>query len=109
MAAARCDDCSILMPTPWWSLTLLSRDEALSGLVAARPGLPSPGAVDGFELAVRTVIGQQTSVASATNGLQRILVQNDLPTIPGTGLFEFPWRTPRRGLPKRRARGTLRG
>lgn len=73
---------------------VLSRNEALSGLVAARPGLPSPGAVDGFELAVRTVMGQQISVASATNGLQRILVQNDLPTIPGTDLFEFPGGRP---------------
>ena len=69
---------------------VLSRDEALSGLVAARPGLRSPGAVDGFGVAVRTVIGQQISVASATTRLQRILVPSDLPTVPGTDLFEFP-------------------
>ncbi|MFJ5552599.1 DNA-3-methyladenine glycosylase 2 family protein [Streptomyces sp. NPDC093225] len=36
----------------------------LAGLVAQRPGLRSPGAVDGGELAVRAVLGQQVSVAA---------------------------------------------
>ena len=31
--------------------------------MAARPGLRVPGAVDGFELAVRAIVGQQVSVA----------------------------------------------
>lgn len=43
----------------------LSRDPLLRPLVAARPGLRVPGAVDGAELAVRAVIGQQVSVAGA--------------------------------------------
>lgn len=37
----------------------------LAPLVAARPGLRSPGSVDGAELAVRAVLGQQVSVAGA--------------------------------------------
>ncbi len=37
----------------------------LGGLVAARPGLRVPGHVDGFEVAVRAVVGQQVSVAGA--------------------------------------------
>ena len=37
----------------------------MAPLVAARPGLRVPGAVDGFELAVRAVVGQQVSVAGA--------------------------------------------
>ena len=40
----------------------LAADEVLAPLVAARPGLRVPGAYDGFELAVRAVIGQQVSV-----------------------------------------------
>jgi AraC family transcriptional regulator, regulatory protein of adaptative response / DNA-3-methyladenine glycosylase II len=43
----------------------LARDPMLSPLVAARPGLRVPGAWDGFELAVRAVLGQQVSVAAA--------------------------------------------
>lgn len=43
----------------------LKRDPRLRPLVAARPGLRVPGAWDGFELAVRAVLGQQVSVAAA--------------------------------------------
>ena len=39
--------------------------ERLGALAAARPGLRVPGAFDGFELAVRAVLGQQVSVAAA--------------------------------------------
>lgn len=38
---------------------------ALGDLAAARPGLRLPGAFDGFELAVRAILGQQVSVAAA--------------------------------------------
>ena len=44
----------------------LQRDRALAASVAARPGLRVPGAFDGFEVAVRAVLGQQISVAAAT-------------------------------------------
>jgi len=40
----------------------LSRDPLLARLVAQRPGLRVPGAWDGFELAVRAILGQQVSV-----------------------------------------------
>jgi AraC family transcriptional regulator of adaptative response / DNA-3-methyladenine glycosylase II len=43
----------------------LSKDEGLAPLVAARPGLRAPGCWDGFELAVRAVLGQQITVAAA--------------------------------------------
>lgn len=45
----------------------LSRDPALAPLVAQRPGLRAPGAWDGFELAVRAVLGQQITVVGARN------------------------------------------
>lgn len=44
----------------------LSQDPLLAPLVAARPGLRVPGAWDGFELAVRAVLGQQITVPAAT-------------------------------------------
>ncbi len=43
----------------------LARDPFLAPLVGARPGLRTPGAWDGFELAVRAVLGQQVSVEAA--------------------------------------------
>jgi AraC family transcriptional regulator of adaptative response / DNA-3-methyladenine glycosylase II len=43
----------------------LSTDPALARLVTLRPGLRAPGGWDGFEIAVRAVLGQQISVAAA--------------------------------------------
>lgn len=43
----------------------LSEDAHLAPLVAARPGLRVPGAWDGFELAVRAILGQQITVQAA--------------------------------------------
>lgn len=43
----------------------LSRDPLLAPLVVQRPGLRAPGGWDGFELAVRAVLGQQISVGAA--------------------------------------------
>jgi AraC family transcriptional regulator of adaptative response / DNA-3-methyladenine glycosylase II len=40
-------------------------DAVLDPLVARWPGLRLPGSVDGFEIAVRAVLGQQVSVAAA--------------------------------------------
>jgi AraC family transcriptional regulator of adaptative response / DNA-3-methyladenine glycosylase II len=40
----------------------LARDPLLAPLVAERPGLRAPGGWDGFELAVRAILGQQVSV-----------------------------------------------
>ena len=50
----------------------LSEDPELAPLVAARPGLRAPGAWDGFELAVRAVLGQQITVVAARNLAGRI-------------------------------------
>ena len=45
---------------------VLAADDVLAPLVKARPGLRVPGAYDGFELAVRAVLGQQVSVPAAS-------------------------------------------
>jgi AraC family transcriptional regulator of adaptative response / DNA-3-methyladenine glycosylase II len=44
----------------------LATDPLLSPRISARPGLRVPGAWDGFELAIRAVLGQQITVAAAT-------------------------------------------
>jgi len=50
-----------------------SADPVLGPLVASRLGLRIPGAWDGFELAVRAVLGQQVSVAGARTLATRIV------------------------------------
>ena len=44
----------------------LAQDGRLAPLLAERPGLRVPGAWDGFELAVRAILGQQITVTAAT-------------------------------------------
>ena len=44
----------------------LGADPRLAVLIAATPGLRVPGAFDGFELALRAVLGQQVTVKAAT-------------------------------------------
>lgn len=51
----------------------LGRHRDLAGLVAARPGLRSPGGADAAELAIRTIVGQQVSLAGARTVLARIV------------------------------------
>jgi AraC family transcriptional regulator of adaptative response / DNA-3-methyladenine glycosylase II len=51
----------------------LGRSPALAKLVRERPGLRVPGAWDGFELAVRAVLGQQVSVRGATTLASRLV------------------------------------
>jgi AraC family transcriptional regulator, regulatory protein of adaptative response / DNA-3-methyladenine glycosylase II len=50
----------------------LGGDPLLAPLVRAAPGLRLPGAVDGAELAVRAVLGQQVSVAGARTAAARL-------------------------------------
>jgi AraC family transcriptional regulator of adaptative response / DNA-3-methyladenine glycosylase II len=51
----------------------LAKDPALAPLVKARPGLRVPGAWDGFELAIRAVLGQQITVAAAARLAGRLV------------------------------------
>jgi AraC family transcriptional regulator, regulatory protein of adaptative response / DNA-3-methyladenine glycosylase II len=63
---SRCRQLFDLDADPQAIAAALAADEALAPLVAARPGLRVPGAYDGFELAVRAVLGQQISVRAAS-------------------------------------------
>ncbi|SHH58293.1 DNA-3-methyladenine glycosylase II [Jatrophihabitans endophyticus] len=69
---------------------VLGRDPALAPLVAKRPGLRAPGSVDGFETAVRTVVGQQISVSGSRTVLGRIVAEYGEPTSDGWLSFPTP-------------------
>ena len=73
---SRCRQLFDLDADPQAIAAALAADEALAPLVAARPGLRVPGAYDGFELAVRAVIGQQVSVRGASTLTGRLAARH---------------------------------
>jgi AraC family transcriptional regulator of adaptative response / DNA-3-methyladenine glycosylase II len=66
----------------------LQHDAILGPLLARRPGLRLPGGWDGFEIAVRAILGQQISVAAARTLATRIVQRwgEALPAAPMPGL-----------------------
>jgi AraC family transcriptional regulator of adaptative response / DNA-3-methyladenine glycosylase II len=73
----------------------LSSDERLRPLLRKRPGLRLPSGWDGFEIAVRAVIGQQVSVAAARTLTARLAQRHghalQAELLPGLGqLFPAP-------------------
>jgi len=68
----------------------LRRDERLAEAVARNPGLRVPGAFDGFELAVRAILGQQVSVKAATTLAGRFVTAfGEAAEISGPGLVRL--------------------
>jgi AraC family transcriptional regulator of adaptative response / DNA-3-methyladenine glycosylase II len=63
----------------------LGGDPLLAPLVRAAPGLRLPGAVDGAELAVRAVLGQQVSVLAARTAAARLTLALGEPLPVGEG------------------------
>ncbi|WP_408896178.1 DNA-3-methyladenine glycosylase 2 family protein [Nocardioides sp. R1-1] len=57
----------------------LAADPALAPLVGARPGLRVPGHVDGAEVAVRAVLGQQVTVVAARTAAARLVAAHGRP------------------------------
>jgi AraC family transcriptional regulator of adaptative response / DNA-3-methyladenine glycosylase II len=89
---------------------VLGADARLAPLVRKRPGLRSPGTVDGFETAVATIVGQQVSVAGARAVLGRIVAAHGRPAFEGEPWLLFPApedlaATDPAALPIPRARG----
>jgi AraC family transcriptional regulator of adaptative response / DNA-3-methyladenine glycosylase II len=52
---------------------VLAKDRHLRALVNKRPGLRAPGAVDGTELAMQAILGQQVSLAAARTLATRLV------------------------------------
>jgi AraC family transcriptional regulator, regulatory protein of adaptative response / DNA-3-methyladenine glycosylase II len=63
----------------------LATDPTLAPLVRRRPGLRVPGTLDGFDLAVRAILGQQVSVRGATTLAGRLAARfgDPVPLAPG--------------------------
>ena len=72
--------------------TQLGQDGPLAPLVRERPGLRVPGCVDGFELGVRAIVGQQVSVQAARTVLGRLAAAygEPLPEPDGGLTHRFP-------------------
>lgn len=101
----------------------LAKDALLAPLVAARPGIRVPGAWDGFEIAVRAILGQEVTVKAASVFAGRLAMRyGDALSTPGrelpsgvTRLFPRPERIAEAndlattvGLPRKRAAAIVR-
>jgi AraC family transcriptional regulator of adaptative response / DNA-3-methyladenine glycosylase II len=89
----------------------LGSDPLLAPLVEARPRLRVAGAWDGFELAVRAVLGQQVSVAAGRGLAERLALRHGEPLPTPVGSLERLFPTAPRlataeipGMPASRAR-----
>jgi AraC family transcriptional regulator of adaptative response / DNA-3-methyladenine glycosylase II len=93
-AVARCRRLLDLDADPAAVDAVLAADPALAAVVAAEPGVRLPRSVDGFEMAVRAVVGQQISVAGARTVLARLLPPDDRDPADGPGLPTALFPTP---------------
>ena len=95
-AVQRCRGLLDLDADPVAVAEALGADPLLAPLVARSPGRRVPGSVDGAELAIRAVLGQQVSVAGARTLADRLVVRCGEPlpkslAAPDAGLtYLFP-------------------
>ena len=96
--------------------SVMRQEPILAKGIDKRPGLRVPGGWDGFEVAVRAVLGQQVSVAAATTLTNRLVESFGEQRIDGRPGLDRVFPSPERladaplekiGLPKTRA-STLR-
>ncbi|WBB66515.1 AlkA N-terminal domain-containing protein [Micromonospora sp. WMMD812] len=81
-AVARCRRLLDLDADPVAVDATLAADPAFAAAVATEPGVRLPRSVDGFEMAVRAVVGQQVSVTAARTTLTRLLAHVPTSTAP---------------------------
>ncbi|WDZ85214.1 AlkA N-terminal domain-containing protein [Micromonospora cathayae] len=89
-AVARCRRLLDLDADPVAVDQTLGADPALAAVVDAEPGVRLPRAIDGFETAVRAVVGQQVSVTAARTTLIHLLTPPTGGPPAGDGLRGFP-------------------
>lgn len=92
---------------------LLGADEILGPLIATHPGLRVPGCVDGGELAVRALLGQQVSIDAARKLASDLLQAHGEPLSEAHGTITHSFPRPAAlaaldpaGLPMPRARAS---
>ncbi|HET8537507.1 MAG TPA: AlkA N-terminal domain-containing protein, partial [Solirubrobacteraceae bacterium] len=74
--------------------SVLAADPLLAPLVAASPARRVPGHVDGFEMAVRAILGQQVSVAAARTHAARLVARYGSPLAAADGSLTHAWPSP---------------
>ncbi len=84
-AVARCRRLLDLDADPVAVRDALAEDRVLGELVRKSPGRRSPGAVDGDELAVRAILGQQVSVAGARGTAGKLVARYGKPLTAPSG------------------------
>jgi AraC family transcriptional regulator of adaptative response / DNA-3-methyladenine glycosylase II len=91
-AVARCRRLLDLDADPVSIAAQLGADPVLGELARRRPGMRVPGCVDGFELAVRAIVGQQVSVAAARTVLGGLVARYGEPLTEPAGAIthRFP-------------------
>jgi AraC family transcriptional regulator of adaptative response / DNA-3-methyladenine glycosylase II len=95
VAVERCRRLADLDADPMAVHEVLASDDLLADDLARHPGLRVPGHPDGFELAIRAVLGQQVSLASARSLTARLIRDHGEPLPAGpdgalTHLFPTP-------------------
>jgi len=93
-AVARCRHLGNLDADPVAVDEVLGADALLGPLVKAVPGRRVAGCVDGFELAVRAVIGQQVSVAGARTVASTLVAAAGRPLADGHGQLTHTFPSP---------------
>ena len=68
----------------------LGADPVLAPLISKRPGMRAPGSVDGYETAIRTIVGQQISLGGARTVLARIVAEHGRVAFDGEPWLVFP-------------------
>ena len=96
VAVQRCRQLLDLDAEPAAVAEVLGADPVLAPLLAARPGLRVPGAADGFEMAVRAILGQRISVAGATTLAGRLVTVLGEPLAVPDGRLTRRFPTPER-------------
>ncbi|CAN5507346.1 AlkA N-terminal domain-containing protein [soil metagenome] len=72
----------------------LGKDRVLGSVVRSYPGRRLPGSVDGFEIAVRAVLGQQVSVAGARTIAGRLVHRFGKPLTASDGVLTHVFPEP---------------
>lgn len=93
-AAARAAAARLVGADPAAADDHLARDPHLGPLIAARPGLRMPGTVDGGELAIRAVLGQQVSLAAARTLAGRLVALAGVPLDQPVDSLTHLWPEP---------------
>jgi AraC family transcriptional regulator, regulatory protein of adaptative response / DNA-3-methyladenine glycosylase II len=74
--------------------SVLRTDPLLAPLIDSRPGMRVPGAVNGFEFAVRAIIGQQISVTGARTLVGRLVTSLGEPLTSPDGSLTHTFPSP---------------